>query len=619
MDADIVQIAQDRSICSGSCCAKLRQKAKQEALQNKREATILEMDTKIIVSTDKRPKGKLIRMAPIFSATQRRRFISDVELEKLDRVKTVAFRSMRRLLRQTSDSLHNVPILQPHADWSFLEGSSTAKLLEDDGLTSTDIDTIVADIGTSSEDEVVKKTILEFGRRKEILSEWVEKGCRSLDPSKWSYFSTSVQEAVKEIEASAEADKEKFENEKNFLDLVINPGDVEEGWSDIVLPPTIKEAVCDLLQQFSECQKKAYGILKSSRIGGALLYGPPGTGKTQLARVLAKESGVVTICVSAADLLIKWVGDTESAIQALFKVGRMLYPSIIFIDEADSLFKQRSGDDKSWERSKLNQLLGEMDGLKKEKKAPFVLIATNYPSELDQAVLRRVASRLHIGLPDASSRSRIFQIYLRDETIHADVCLDWLTEKSEGYSGSDITALCVQSALACTTTVPGDDSRRLLSRADFVKGFSRTAPTVSKVALANIKDFAKENDPASFETMTAPGRVLSATSTPTHDQEQPGEQWQKHKKEFCAHCKAKNVKQSSMFTVSRPSADKSNSSNPEIKKMLSLLSTNPNAQNRGSPLRNGNVLKNSVPNNSIADLDAKLRKMEDRPVVEAKD
>jgi SpoVK/Ycf46/Vps4 family AAA+-type ATPase len=92
-------------------------------------------------------------------------------------------------------------------------------------------------------------------------------------------------------------------------------------------------------------------------MGGALLYGPPGTGKTHLARVLARESKSVMICVSAADIENKYVGETEKAIKGLFNLGRMLSPCTIFLDEADSIFRHRTFEDRQWQRNQINQLL----------------------------------------------------------------------------------------------------------------------------------------------------------------------------------------------------------------------------------------------------------------------
>jgi SpoVK/Ycf46/Vps4 family AAA+-type ATPase len=144
-----------------------------------------------------------------------------------------------------------------------------------------------------------------------------------------------------------------------------------------------------------------------------------------------------------------------------------------------------------------------MDGLKISKTPPFVLLATNFPRDLDHAVLRRVPSRIYIGLrlPPKGDRVQIFKICLKDEVLGADVDFEYLGQKSWRYSGSDIKSVYVQAALICDTFVSGDDQRRLLKQMHFEKAFQRSPATVSKSFLAGIKAFAKEFDPTALEKM----------------------------------------------------------------------------------------------------------------------
>jgi SpoVK/Ycf46/Vps4 family AAA+-type ATPase len=279
---------------------------------------------------------------------------------------------------------------------------------------------------------------------------------------------------------------------------------VEDGWPDIEIDQEIKAAIMQMVDQPANSGRAAYGILKKGRIGGALLYGPPGTGKTHLARILARECQTTTISASAADIVDMYVGETEKAIKGLFNLGRMIAPCIIFIDDADSLFHARGPGDRSWERSRTNQLLTEMDGLIKANTPPFILLATNFPRQLDHAVLRRAPCRLHIGLPSVDARKQIFRICLRDERTDADVDFDGLADATKGYSGSDIQTLCVQAALICEADhnlqLPTDESR-ILKDVHFEKALKRSAPNVSKAALAHIREFAKEFDPNAWSKM----------------------------------------------------------------------------------------------------------------------
>jgi SpoVK/Ycf46/Vps4 family AAA+-type ATPase len=226
-----------------------------------------------------------------------------------------------------------------------------------------------------------------------------------------------------------------------------------------------------------------------------------GTGKTQLARVLAHESNTVMICASAADIENKYIGETPQAIRGLFNLGRMLAPSIVFIDEADSLFQGRSSEDKPWHRARLNQLLHEMDGISKNRSTPFVVLSTNLPGDLDDAVLRRIPCRLHIGLPYIKSRVNIFKICLQGEMLHENVDLEVLARKTPRYSGSDIEALCMQAAMVCDEFIASGENQgvRVLGMSHFIKALGRTAPTVSQEVVWEIGAFAKQYDPAAYE------------------------------------------------------------------------------------------------------------------------
>jgi hypothetical protein len=277
---------------------------------------------------------------------------------------------------------------------------------------------------------------------------------------------------------------------------------VEQTWADIELDEEVTRAITQMVALTMSDRQEAYGILKTGRIGGALLYGPPGTGKTQLARVLARETRnkAVMIHASMADIQEKWVGETEKIIKAIFNLGRMLYPSIIFIDEADALFKARGDDDRGYERNRISQLLAETDGMARASagKTPFLLLATNFPHQLDNAILRRVPGRLFIGMPSFDSRERIFGISLRNELLHEDLDLRELATRTRGYTGSDIQTVCIQAALICEDELDKQDGtmKRVLRDTHFQQALRRSGPSVSRKLLGYIKEFATEFDPA---------------------------------------------------------------------------------------------------------------------------
>jgi len=182
---------------------------------------------------------------------------------------------------------------------------------------------------------------------------------------------------------------------------------------------------------------------------GILLYGPPGTGKTMLAKALSKTSEAVFINVNIANILQKWWGESEKLVQATFSLAEKLQPSIIFIDEIDSLFRKRSEGDHEVSSRIKSLFMSLWDGLNTNPDARITVIgATNRPHTIDDAILRRLPQTFHIGLPDVDQRERILSIILKDEPIDPDFDVRRLAEETEGYSGSDLQALCETAARA---------------------------------------------------------------------------------------------------------------------------------------------------------------------------
>lgn len=147
---------------------------------------------------------------------------------------------------------------------------------------------------------------------------------------------------------------------------------------------------------------------------GVLLYGPTGTGKTLLAKAAAFDSIAAFMNVSGADIGSRYVSESEKLVKVLFLVARALQPVIIFVDECDAIFGTRLSNEKSNDRKIKNQFLKEWDGiLTKEKEKLLVLGATNRPSEIDAAIVRRFSHRLYIKLPDEQV-STFLQICKKD-------------------------------------------------------------------------------------------------------------------------------------------------------------------------------------------------------------
>jgi SpoVK/Ycf46/Vps4 family AAA+-type ATPase len=231
-----------------------------------------------------------------------------------------------------------------------------------------------------------------------------------------------------------------------------------------------------------------------------MFYGPPGTGKTHLCRAIAKESGMTMLIIDGATVESKWVGESEKLIKASFTLAEKLHPCILFIDEVDSLFAQRQSKDKSWERSRINQFLQEMDGLSSRAKAPFVIVATNRPADLDEAFIRWLPQKIPFSLPTSAQRERIFKVFLKDEDLSDCVSLEQLVADTDGFSGSDIRSLCGAAALAwsmeqsdITTAQDSQDecpSLRLTAE-HFRSAFETAMPSVSTQSISDIERFEK--------------------------------------------------------------------------------------------------------------------------------
>ena len=178
-----------------------------------------------------------------------------------------------------------------------------------------------------------------------------------------------------------------------------------------------------------------------------MLYGPPGTGKSFLAKACATECEGTFFSISSSDLVSKWMGESEKLIKQLFNMAREKKPSIIFIDEIDSLCGSRSeGENDSTRRIK-TEFLVQMQGVGNSMDGVLVLGATNVPWELDNAIRRRFQKRIYISLPDATARAGIFKNKgMKTKNSLSDN--DWviLGNESEGYSGSDC-AIVVNEAL----------------------------------------------------------------------------------------------------------------------------------------------------------------------------
>eukprot|EP00268_Persea_americana_P053825 TRINITY_DN6125_c0_g1_i19.p1 TRINITY_DN6125_c0_g1~~TRINITY_DN6125_c0_g1_i19.p1 ORF type:complete len:744 (-),score=159.33 TRINITY_DN6125_c0_g1_i19:350-2515(-) len=181
---------------------------------------------------------------------------------------------------------------------------------------------------------------------------------------------------------------------------------------------------------------------------GILLFGPPGTGKTMLAKAVATEVGANFINISMSSITSQFFGEGEKYVKAVFSLASKIAPSVIFVDEVDSMLGRREnpGEHESMRKMK-NEFMVNWDGLRtKDKERVLVLAATNRPFDLDEAVIRRLPRRFMVNLPDAGNRLKILKVILAKEDISPDVDLVAIANMTDGYSGSDLKNLCVTAA-----------------------------------------------------------------------------------------------------------------------------------------------------------------------------
>jgi SpoVK/Ycf46/Vps4 family AAA+-type ATPase len=206
---------------------------------------------------------------------------------------------------------------------------------------------------------------------------------------------------------------------------------------------TIQEVICWPMKRpdlFTGLRKAPNGLL---------LYGPPGTGKTLIGKAIAHESGATFFSISSSSLTSKWIGEGEKLVRTMFAVAAYREPSVVFIDEIDSLLTQRKSDENEASRRIKTEFLVQLDGTGTTAQGRVLTIgATNRPQELDEAARRRFVKRLYIPLPVESDRASLLHKLLGTNN-HRLTATDVqkLAKETEGFSGADLKALCTDAAM----------------------------------------------------------------------------------------------------------------------------------------------------------------------------
>ncbi|XP_028314347.1 outer mitochondrial transmembrane helix translocase [Gouania willdenowi] len=238
------------------------------------------------------------------------------------------------------------------------------------------------------------------------------------------------------------------EYEMNIASHLVDPQTMKVSWRDIAgLDEVINELQDTVILPF---QKRH--LLAGSKLfqppKGVLLFGPPGCGKTMIAKATAKASGCKFVNLQASTLTDMWYGESQKLTAAVFTLAVKIQPCIIFIDEIDSFLRNRSSMDHEATAMMKAMFMSLWDGLDTcSTTQVMVMGATNRPQDVDPAILRRMPTTFHVGLPNTRQRQDILKLILEGENLSNAINLKEIAQKTDGYSGSDLRELCRDAAM----------------------------------------------------------------------------------------------------------------------------------------------------------------------------
>jgi len=291
--------------------------------------------------------------------------------------------------------------------------------------------------------ESIRAKCITYLERAEKLKEYIKGGSKKKPIKEGG--GASKKDSKESDNDSDDDDPEKKKMQSKLSDaIVVEKPNIK--WSDVAGLTAAKEALKEAVILPIKFPHLFTGNRKPWK--GILLFGPPGTGKSYLAKAVATEANNSTFfSVSSSDLVSKWLGESEKLVKNLFEMAREHKPSIIFIDEVDSLCGSRSDNESESARRIKTEFLVQMQGVGNDTEGILVLGATNIPWALDAAIRRRFEKRIYIDLPEANARTELFKLNLGD-TPHmlTEQDIRDLGGRTEGYSGADIS-IVVRDAL----------------------------------------------------------------------------------------------------------------------------------------------------------------------------
>ncbi|KAG8529311.1 uncharacterized protein KY384_005947 [Bacidia gigantensis] len=320
----------------------------------------------------------------------------------------------------------------------------------------------------------------------------------------------TFEERVKHIRKHLPKGVDETAAKQIFNEIVVRGDEVH--WADVAGLDAAKSALKEAVVYPFLRPDLFLGLREPAR--GMLLFGPPGTGKTMLARAVATESRSTFFAISASSLTSKWLGESEKLVRALFSLAKALAPSIIFVDEIDSLLSSRGGssEHESTRRIKTEFLIqwsdlqraaagkqGDKDKIEGDPTRVLVLAATNLPWAIDEAARRRFVRRQYIPLPEAPVRGEQLRTLLGHQKHGLNKQdIQVLVELTDSFSGSDITALAKDAAMGPLRSLGeallymSTDEIRPINFSDFEASLMNIRPSVNKQGLQQYEDWARE-------------------------------------------------------------------------------------------------------------------------------
>jgi len=268
---------------------------------------------------------------------------------------------------------------------------------------------------------------------------------------------------VKEVKMFSSSDAPDDEQWRKAVDAVrtVFPRDPTKTWEHLILPADMKgelQAACRILRDANSY--RAVG----AEVPNILLYGPPGTGKTEIARTIANEGGVQFVLAGTADLKAGYIGQSAGLVRSLFAKARAAAPAVLFIDEIESVVPKRdnAGTD-SFSKDIVTEMNEQINGAQNYDRPVFLLAATNFKDQIDDAILNRFTTTIEVPLPDLNARAEIFKGLIRnlkavDPALNIDEIAALMAQRTDGQSGRSLGAI-VKSAMqkaVLKSTSPAD-------------------------------------------------------------------------------------------------------------------------------------------------------------------